>query len=803
MRILKTLFLMPILAVLSGYGQNNDYFRLKDVKSFRFDHLLLDNEKDIQHFVTHVRDFNYIEALKVGQTGHLNRVLSVIGQCYGIKELNLIDYRGDFDEHTFDSATEIETLHITISEEKLDQLKHLQKLPKLNTLYIYILGKPEQLEPIRLLPQVRELHIIGDFLPKDLSTIVELVRNQRLLSIFGLSLDRITDLPAGIAKYKMLSKLVLYDNLSVFTNKGIDDLGEEKLGILYDLYTDAINAVSISYLSNSGSLSDFEVEFLQNLYKGEIVQQPINEQIEQVAEDGFTIPFKKEFLPDYPKGSEFNSPYTSIRPNEEQFVIDPTQNSILYSQTGMKITIAANSFINEQGEIIKDRVYIKLMQINTPQEILFAGLSMNQSQLQFNNRFTFNLQATAEKSNAKLKEGYQIKVSMPVAKDSAQAHFYDYESNTWQNLDFYYQVFENNFEPIDFYKIDNAAGSNHIYLFDTSSFHTRFESSHALFLNDRDNNNQLIFKKKAFYSDLDRTWTKTYNSNGKLDGYKIKKGKSLVKIQKVIPKVRNRSRQYFKLIDRSGINLFSELKALKSINFNVAVNPDNKKEFNDNFIKNIKYVDIRVRYDKGKEYCEIMLKTTDGYRKIKAFVTDTEDKELLKKQLKKFEKAYGKYTKVLQKRQHEFDVLNNERYDEYKTYCGDRIKNLMKNGQYPELKIHQLGTFGFFYNCTPEFNTGLIAQYTDLRGLPIDIKDIYMIDSRYNTLFRIHVGNLSLDPANCAYIIATDYSGNLYYANKDDILSSNLSNNSLTYIKLKKVPSNITSIAAFMNQLKN
>lgn len=78
-----------------------------------------------------------------------------------------------------------------------------------------------------------------------------------------------------------------------------------------------------------------------------------------------------------------------------------------------------------------------------------------------------------------------------------------------------------------------------------------------------------------------------------------------------------------------------------------------------------------------------------------------------------------------------------------------------------------------------------------------------MIDIRYNTVFKISVGNLSLDPSNTAYIIATDYSGNLYYANKDDILSSSLSNNSLTYIKLKKVPANITTISAFINLIKN
>ena len=313
----------------------------------------------------------------------------------------------------------------------------------------------------------------------------------------------------------------------------------------------------------------------------------------------------------------------------------------------------------------------------------------------------------------------------------------------------------------------------------------------------------MLFKKKAFYSDLDRTWTRTYNQSGKLSGIRVKKGKSYVKIQKVIPKERNKTRQYFKLLDKTEQKIFAELSAFTSINFNVPVNQDNKKEFNDNFIKNIKYHDVRLNYSKGKDYCEIVLKTTDGYRKLKAFIIDTDNKKLIKKQLKKFNKCYDKYLKILGKKRAEFNTLNQIRFDEFKQYTNDKIQLLEKNKMYPEIKIHQLGTFGLFYNQTPVFNTALIAQYTDQKGLPIDIKNIYMIDNRYNTVFKIQVGNLNFEPNNCDYIIATDYSGNLYYANKNDILASAISNNSLIYIKLEKVPSNVSDINTFNNLLKN
>lgn len=802
MRIIKAFTFIILYTCVNSFAQNGDYFNIKEVKSYRFDHLKLTNDKEAAAFLKNVDEYNFIEALKIGNISNINQVLSSLRKCHSLKELNLIDYLGELNESSFDSCIDIEILHLMLSEEKLERLAFTKDIKNISTLYLYILGKPENTSAIKLLPPLKELHIIGDFLPKDLEEILVHVKEQRMLMTLGLSIDRVTDLPKSITGYKFLSKINLYDNLSVFTNKGIDDLAEEKLSIMFDLMSDLVSAISISYYSNNGSLSDFERDYLQSIYNGDIIPQQF-EQMEAVAEDGFNIPFKKEFVPDFPKTAEFNPPYGSIAPAEEIFVINPAINNILYAQSGMKISIAANSFVNEKGETTKDPVYLRLIQIISPTELLFAGLNLRNGSSQFINQFLFNIQATGEKNSAVLKSGYQIKISMPSSVDSSLAHFYDYESNTWQNLAFYNEIFANNFEPIDFHKLEESAATKSTYLFDTTDFDRRFESSHSVFLNDKDNFSQIIFRKKTYYTDLDRTWIKTYNQSGKLKGIRIKKGKAYVKLQKVIPKVRNKNKQYFKILDRTELNMFGELKAFKSINFNVDIDPNNKREFTENFIRNIKYIDIRVTYNKGKDNCEILLKTNDGYRKVTAYITDSEDKEIIKKHLKKFEKAYANYLRILDRRRKEFNTMNQLRFDEFKSFTNDKTKTLQKNNQFSELKIHQLGTFALFYDRKPEFNTGLIAQYTDLKGLPIDIKDIFMIDSRYNTVFRIAVGNLSFEPEFCSYIIATDYSGNLYYANKNDILSSNLSNNSLIYIKLKKVPSNLSGIPAFNNLIKN
>lgn len=127
---------------------------------------------------------------------------------------------------------------------------------------------------------------------------------------------------------------------------------------------------------------------------------------------------------------------------------------------------------------------------------------------------------------------------------------------------------------------------------------------------------------------------------------------------------------------------------------------------------------------------------------------------------------------------------------------------MKKNKFTTEIKLNQLGTFSLFKMKAVEFSTNLIVQYTDETGLPIDIKDLYMIDSRYQTILKPDLKNIAISPATCQLLFATDYNGEMYFANKSDIMGMNLTNNSLTYIKLNKIKVKLNSIEAFNNYIK-
>src|SRR5690606_26156012 len=149
-------------------------------------------------------------------------------------------------------------------------------------------------------------------------------------------------------------------------------------------------------------------------------------------------------------------------------------------------------------------------------------------------------------------------------------------------------------------------------------------------------------------------------------------------IEKVIPKKREKNLQYFKVIDKTN-QLFPELKAFKNIDFYVPIDPENKKEFREKYTRKVKFSDIRIYYNSGDDFCEMIFKTPEGYRSLKAFIT-TETNPVKKiKKLKKFDKTYRKYLRIADVKGKEFNQLNFVRFREYARYCDERIEELKKD----------------------------------------------------------------------------------------------------------------------------
>ena len=417
--------------------------------------------------------------------------------------------------HTFDSCEEVEILHLSLDESKLAQLESLKTLKKLQVLYLYIYGKPESVVELKYLNGLKELHLIGDFLPKTLTDMVEQIKPNPMLRNLGISVDRITDLPKNLNGLRFLSDLIIYDNLSVFSNVGLEDLSDEKVVLTFSLADDLMSGITVHYMSNGAELAAFETAYLEKLYKGQVYVEKKETAVDELVEgeEKFFIPFRKEFNPNFTMPAEFKYPFNDIKPKEEIFKIDPTKHAVITTKSGLRLIIAQNSFSALNSESVTEPIYVKVCELVSTSDLLFGGVNLKVGQAFYNNKYLFNVQATTATSEVSLKPNYQIKAILPVSRDSTLDYFYDYESYTWQDLDMYNMVFSSTLEPIDFYKIENQNTAVNYVLFDTASFQTRFQSGENYFLNDRLNDLQLLFNQNGLYSNLDRNWIKDYNKS--------------------------------------------------------------------------------------------------------------------------------------------------------------------------------------------------------------------------------------------------------------------------------------------------
>src|SRR5688572_23699072 len=101
------------LALLFSLGlflnaQSNDYYNLKDVKTYRFDHLELSSPKDGSAFIHQANAYNFIEGLRISFPGSIKEITSAGRIGAYIKELDLSMYTGELDSTSFDSCQGVE-----------------------------------------------------------------------------------------------------------------------------------------------------------------------------------------------------------------------------------------------------------------------------------------------------------------------------------------------------------------------------------------------------------------------------------------------------------------------------------------------------------------------------------------------------------------------------------------------------------------------------------------------------------------------------------------------------------------------
>ena len=72
-----------------------------------------------------------------------------------------------------------------------------------------------------------------------------------------------------------------------------------------------------------------------------------------------------------------NPPLPALDILYQKFEIDPSQPNVLYSKYGAKINIPADTFLDKEGNVIKDKVEVSFREFYNPLDFYLAGIPMN------------------------------------------------------------------------------------------------------------------------------------------------------------------------------------------------------------------------------------------------------------------------------------------------------------------------------------------------------------------------------------------------------------------------------------------
>ncbi len=504
----------------------------------------------------------------------------------------------------------------------------------------------------------------------------------------------------------------------------------------------------------------------------------------------------------------FKRPISTLQISPYYLKIDNNKDTNIVLESGTKISILKNSFVNEKGEVINKNLTLIYREFADPISIFASGIPMNTT---FNGKKEtlssagmFEIRVFQNKKELQIKSGQTINIEFASIDDGKNYNFCNFDINKKEWVD------ENKkleISDIDCDFIKNNRAQNNLLLkpnvqfskninFDTTSFNNRFNNFDYYYLCDKNFKKQTILYEDGF-------WVRNKKiRNFKIYNNKISKRKNLVKFT-FVPKTKNDSSVFVKInLKTNQMKLFfPELAYFNHITF---YNDEfiKSKQFKSKYFKNKMYSDIRVEYKKGDDHCVFILKDKKEYIRIEMNLYDEFVTKPIKQRYYKntFYRAYLKYKRKLGEREESYNMslkiqfINKlrEQPQNLLKIENDTNRNKVVVWMKPinaSRKVELVKTG--FYNCDVVYENVLAKVYNlelkDKENKTIKFNTIYIFDENANTYFNYNTSNVVLEPKTLMGIIVTTESGEIYYINKYDLPTINFDTEKVEIIMNKNI----------------
>ncbi|KAB2916191.1 MAG: hypothetical protein F9K23_08760 [Bacteroidetes bacterium] len=594
--------------------------------------------------------------------------------------------------------------------------------------------------------QLEEIEILSKQPSKNDVLVGKLIGLEKLTSVL-ITTESISSLPAEL---KSLTKL---KNLEVIKAKDIDaaeaDLVAKRFRMAKEGH-ECTRLLSITY-NTMADMSDAERQAFTSLFSDfyllgekENQEKPAATANEVANADVFasTVGFKPLLPQADVKRKVFNIPAESA--------VSIKVNS------GTKITIPQDAFVDATGKPVTGNVNITYREIITPLDMLMSGVPMAYDSGGVTNQFVsagnFELLAFKEGEPLTLAQDKTIDVEFVSADANNGFNLYKLNPETanWE----FEGTADNREKPAqDSTKSKplQIVDTDFTYGFDTTVFEERFANVNYRYMLDEN-------EKQGDVGEIAKS------RKGRL-GYRVSKiiGKqrTLFKVQvDAAEKVKADSvhQVKFKLytgIAKSKHPFFNELIAFKGYTF-YAANETTRKEFKKMYVRKQQYNDVRIEYEKGNDYCTIRLKTAKGFIDLVADITQGKSGfgETYAKQA--FARRYKRYERSLNKR---IERLNNA-LEQRKKMARIGLEGYVDDGTMRgavgrTLRLTGLGVFNcdafYKFDIPPTVIADVLVKTQDTTITPLTV---FVVDRKINGLLTYSSSYVSLSKKSTKTIIA-------------------------------------------------
>jgi len=759
------------------------------------------NEKDLSYVQSNLWRFYGVQRVRIDGEIDIKRVAAVLELLDDVQDVQLIKFTGELGEDELSKLEWVENVTLYLRNGKEDQILMNDNLGNLNGLTLIFEVVPEDYYFLESLKKIKSLTLIAPFVKKEALLAVNQVLKLTQLKHFGISLDRINDLPESIEKLYKLESLTIIDNLSWLTEKRLENLPVLRKNIEYSS-NGRLRSVAFNYLASETELMPWDVKHIQTVFPSSRFAPILSHSGDSSSIATFTdfIALRK---PNATKFANYNNNarlIANLKDGEYEFQGNTEADAIYYLGNQAAILVPKLSMRSQNDTLYRGYYTLKCKWLNTPASLFVQGPKMyfdsSRKTYAMSPAAVLEIAASAENMLLNVREGYFIKVVFQSKIDSNQ-RFYAWNSQKlkWMNYyDYDYNFDDTKIVPLDFYNFYNGKKTaKETYGIDKSNPEWRFESEGYFYLLEPG-------QTKVALENYNGYWVAAPDKPSGNPVYTLKRGKGIIGLKKeFVDKATESGVVKFQVYDKTE-TLFPELKAFQNYVFEIETNM-NSRDFSAAFIRGAVYSDFRL-VQLGTSYY-LDLRSESGIIRLSIAAPDARFKKgsaKAKAARAEFIRRYQKYLAARTAKENAFTAYVSSKHSGGIVQARANLFSSSTANKFQQVSEFKIRSMGVFTWAAPTYwldTFKITTRFTDKDGIPLDIKKVWIAQKNpYSMISMENAENytLTFNPKNLLYIACTDFKDRVYYLTATDFAARNVTNNSFVYVSLIEFPSPIKSM---------